>query len=79
MRLHLTRDFDGSFALSRLVPVASRVRSTRRQALYPTPGDLVWLPRLCREGVQAMFGDAAMELQPGESWLVEMAGTRVET
>ena len=47
---------DGKAVISSIKPLPVRVIGTRRNGLYPFYGDWLWLPGLCREWVDKVFG-----------------------
>lgn len=68
-RLWLSRRPDGKYLLSKLPVIRRRVRGTRRDDLYLTPGEPVGVQNLCADGVAAALG---RELEPFESRRVRL-------
>lgn len=63
------------YALSRWPPIVKRVYGTERDDIYPTPGDPLWTPHICRAGVCVLFGD--VQLEPLQSVAAELPKGRV--
>lgn len=70
-RLHLTRQRDGNYMLTKIKPILERVIGTDYQDAYLAHGEPIGLRHLCAAGTKAIFG---IELQPLESVAVTIEG-----
>ncbi|MFO7959007.1 MAG: hypothetical protein R6X33_18125 [Candidatus Brocadiia bacterium] len=60
----LTLGDDDKAVISSMPPVIRRVVGTRRRGLYPEPGEWLWLPGLCLEGIEHVFGGLPAACRP---------------
>lgn len=52
----LTRGGDGFYVLSSRTTIKATVAGTSRIGLYPRPGEWLWHPHLCPDGIRRMMG-----------------------
>ena len=56
VRVFVTVGDDGKAVLSTREPIVRRVTGTKRRGLYCQPGDWMWIPGQCMEGINYMLG-----------------------
>jgi hypothetical protein len=54
--VYITVGDDGKAVLSGREPIVSRVMGTKRRGLYPRPGEWLWVPGQCLEGIDHIMG-----------------------
>lgn len=73
MRVWITRDERGLYYVSGLRPVVKQIGGTERWGIYPRPGDMLWLDKLCEEGICHAFGHAVEEANVPVRGIIECA------
>ena len=85
VRVWLTMAEDRKGVLTGQPPIIARVQGTRRQGVYPQPGDWLLVRGLCEEGVTRVLGylpvanepvAVELEMRPSEARNVERHAAR---
>lgn len=63
--VYVTVGDDGKAVLSRRPPIVRRIAGTGgRRGLYPEPGELIWVPGQCLEGIDWVMGRLPVPCEP---------------
>ena len=61
MRVWITKDERDLYYISRLKPIIETVMGTERKGIYPKPKEILWLDKMCKEGILLVFGGLVEE------------------